>query len=72
MMWIAEMVPDKTGHHRRTYECPRCLYVDTVVVAPRECGRMGGCPDQITTCRSAGRKSKAVTDPLATLSTVLV
>ena len=27
MMWIKTLEPAEPGHDKRTYECPRCLYV---------------------------------------------
>jgi DNA-directed RNA polymerase subunit M/transcription elongation factor TFIIS len=32
MMWIKSIEPDKPHHERRTYECPRCLYVESLVL----------------------------------------
>ena len=32
MMWITRLRPDKPSHDRRTFECPRCLCVETEVV----------------------------------------
>lgn len=32
MMWIKTIEPDKPHHERWTYECPRCLYVESLVL----------------------------------------
>jgi hypothetical protein len=34
-MLLERSEPDETGHDKRTYECPQCLYVETVVVKYR-------------------------------------
>ena len=31
-MWLTCIEPDKPGHDRRTFECPRCQYVTVEVV----------------------------------------
>jgi hypothetical protein len=38
-MWLARVEPDKAGCHRRTLECPVCLYEEGMVV---NCGRPAG------------------------------
>ena len=32
MMWLKRIEPNKPGHDERTFECSRCLYVESLVV----------------------------------------
>jgi hypothetical protein len=32
MMWLKQIEWVKPGHDERTFECPRCLYVESLVV----------------------------------------
>ena len=32
MMWLKWIEPHKPGHDERTFECPRCLYSESLVV----------------------------------------
>ena len=32
MMWLKRIEWIKPGHDERTFECPRCLYVESLVV----------------------------------------
>jgi len=32
LMWLAHIEPDKPDCDKRTFECPRCQHVETVVV----------------------------------------
>ena len=34
-MWLARVEPDKVGHDRRTFECPRCQNEQVEVVKYR-------------------------------------
>jgi ssDNA-binding Zn-finger/Zn-ribbon topoisomerase 1 len=34
-MWLARIEPDKPEHDKRTFECPRCDYQETIVVKYR-------------------------------------
>ena len=31
-MWLARIEPDEPGHDRRTFECPQCDYLESIVV----------------------------------------
>jgi transcription elongation factor Elf1 len=31
-MWLDHIEPDKPQHDRRTFECPRCQHIESVVV----------------------------------------
>jgi transcription elongation factor Elf1 len=31
MMWIAQAEPEKPGYEKRTFECPRCHHVESIV-----------------------------------------
>jgi transcription elongation factor Elf1 len=31
-MWLSQIEPDKPGHDRRTFECPRCQHEVSEVV----------------------------------------
>jgi hypothetical protein len=35
LMWLASIEPDKPGHDRRTFECPKCQEVLVEVVKYR-------------------------------------
>jgi len=35
MMWLKRIEPDKPGHDERTFECPRCLHTESLVVELR-------------------------------------
>jgi hypothetical protein len=35
LMWRARIEPDKPDHQRRTYDCWKCDYTETVVVKSR-------------------------------------
>ena len=35
LMWLDRIEPDEPEHDRRTFECPRCQHVETVVVKYR-------------------------------------
>jgi len=32
MMWLKRIEPIKAGRDERTFECPRCLYSESLVV----------------------------------------
>ena len=32
MMWLKRIEPANPGHDERTFECPRCLYSESLIV----------------------------------------
>jgi rubredoxin len=41
-MYLARITPDEPGFDLRTFECPRCQHVETVVVEYKKTASVGG------------------------------
>jgi hypothetical protein len=41
-MWLTSIEPDKPGHDRRTFECPRCQHLTIKIIRYRDESETGG------------------------------